>query len=106
MTACCRRLTQPATRSTTKASGGGSESMAQSVPPEVGGRQATLDSEIRRYQAAGLPKGKPPVAASNPPISARFALGQVFAQDGITGGDDFGVALRTSRCCGGAGHPK
>src|ERR1700704_2415791 len=80
MTACCCRLTQPAKRRTTKASGGGSESMAQSLPREVGGMQGAPDSETGGSIQANC-RRQPPAVASSLSSGVRFGLGRVFAQD-------------------------
>src|SRR5262249_38014007 len=82
MTACCCRLTQPANSRTRKASGGGSESIAQACPSDWFGASHARFEIVVRCQLGRLVGRSPPAIASNPPNVERFSLGRVFARDG------------------------
>src|SRR5438067_3369865 len=82
MTACCCRLTQPARTRTTKASGGGSASMAQACPTGWHGARRAGCRDRAPWVRDRVPKHKPPGIASNTALRRVTGLGGVFAQDG------------------------
>jgi hypothetical protein len=92
MTACCCRLTQPATTRTTIASGGGNGATAKACPKGYRRfkRASVRDSvPLRSLGPSSRDTSLPP--ASNAPIVERSALDRVFAQDGIRLDIDLGT---------------
>src|SRR3954463_3097771 len=107
MTACCCRLTQPAKSSTTKASGGGSESIYAERAPKGCGNTRNARFEKARNQLAdfqGIAIGRLPrmrrfIRAIRPGPSFRTGRGAGWTAEADR-------TARAARTDGSAGHSR